>query len=407
MHRRLFPRRAPLVAVLAIVVLAGCAHRLRETNTSTSGQTPSISSAGEQLSMPAGGWPGSPVSGVRTLVSKYAGRVSWSPEGQIAYGLFDHMIGGTRYADIYVMNADGTGAHCLTCNNPHVPHLSNDVPVWDPSGRFIVFEGQNPGLGPISPHLSQGGAGFNNNLWAITPDGSHAWQLTNVLRGEAVLHPQFSPDGHELVWAAYDRLQGIRRLFHRGQWDVHTARFALNATGQPYLTDEHVYRPGNALVTTFYETHVVSNSGTIIFSSNMDSKFQSSCNGCALGIWRWNPNRSSPPVLLTPDTSAWNEHAALSPSGRHIAWITSQGERFVPNRHWGATLQTDWWLMRPNGTHALRATYFNSSNNPGLRVICAESSWNATGTALVGTVDLIHAGAATSEIVVITFRTPQ
>ncbi len=325
----------------------------------------------------------------------------------IAYSMLDHVVNGTRYADIYVMNGNGTGQRCITCDNPLVPHLSNDVPVWDPNGRLIVFEGQNPSLGPISPHLSQGGAGFNNDLWAITPNGRHAWKLTSTRRGEAVLHPQFSPNGKELVWAAYDHLSGLRGLLHRGQWDIHTAVFSVNSAGMPTLADQHVYRPGPATPAAFYETHVVTGGGTIVFSSNMDSPYQYSCRGCALGIWEWNPQSSAPATLLTPDTSTWNEHAALSPSGRHIAWISSRGEQFTPSSQWGKTLRTDWWLMSPNGSHAVRATYFNTPDTPNLRVICAEGSWNPTGTAIVATVDVIQGSAANTEIIVISFRAPQ
>ncbi|MHB8264103.1 MAG: TolB family protein [Acidimicrobiales bacterium] len=408
MIRQLFARKSCVVFLGVAVALGGCAGHSRENN-STTGSSPSSADnpIASVLSVPPGGWPGSPVVSVHALVANYGGRASWSPTGPIAYSVRDRVVNGTRYADIYVMNGNGTDRHCITCNNPAVPHLSNDVPVWDPNGRLIVFEGQNPSLGPISPHLSQGGAGFNNDLWAITPNGAHAWRLTDTLRGEAVLHPQFSPNGKELVWAAYDHPQGLRRLLHRGEWDIHVATFSVDTAGQPSLTSQHVYRPGQASSTTFYETHVVTDNGAIIFSSNMGSPYQPSCHTCALGIWEWTPGSPVPPVLLTPNTSAWNEHAALSPSGRHIAWITSQGERFVPSGQWGRTLRTDWWLMNPNGSHKIRATYFNTPKNPGIRVICAEGSWDPSGTALLATVDVIQGTSSTTEILELVFRSPQ
>ncbi|MCL4448342.1 MAG: hypothetical protein M1483_05375 [Actinobacteria bacterium] len=396
------------LSLVATVTLGGCGHRFGRANTVTTASPPPTNTVSTpKLSFPVGGWPGSPVAAVQTLIANHGGRASWSPTGPIAYSIFDHMVNGTLYADIYVANSNGTNGHCITCNNPLVPHLSNDVPVWDPNGRLIVFEGQNPALGPISPHLSQGGAGFNNDLWAITPNGTDAWRLTNTARGEAVLHPQFSPNGSELIWAAYDRTHGIRRFIHRGEWDIHTATFTIGANGQPTLTNQHVYRPGQASPTTFYETHAVMNNGTIIFSSNMSSPYSSTCYACALGIFEWTPAGSQPPILLTPNTSAWNEHAALSPSGKHIAWITSQNEPFIPTTQWGATLRTDWWLMYPNGSHKIRATYFNTPNGFNGRVICAESSWNPTGTALIGTVDLVQGTTATSQIIIIRFNAPQ
>lgn len=407
--RRLLARNTWVVILGITVVLGGCANHSHEVNPATGSSLPpaTATSISSVLSVPPGGWPGSPVVSVHTLVANHGGRASWSPTGLIAYSLLDHIVNGTRYADIYVMNGNGTDRHCITCNNPAVPHLSNDVPAWDPNGQLIVFEGQNPSLGPISPHLSQGGAGFNNDLWAITPNGTRAWRLTSTLRGEAVLHPQFSPSGNELAWAAYDHPQGLRGLLHHGEWDIHVATFSISASGRPFLTNQRVYRPGQATSSTFYETHVVTGNGAIIFSSNMGSPYQSSCRGCALGIWEWTPGSPKPPVLLTPNTSAWNEHAALSPSGRHIAWISSQGESFVPSSQWGRTLRTDWWLMNPNGSRKIRATYFNTPKNPGIRVICAEGAWNPYGTALLATVDVIQGTSSTTELLELIFRSPQ
>jgi Tol biopolymer transport system component len=397
-------RPTALVALVAAVVLAGCGHGvlsrvIKKVSTSTtSGSTAAVPS----LQFPKGGWPGSPVTAMRVIVPSEAARGSFGPDGRIAYSKLDHVVNGTRYGDIYVASATGSGARCITCNNPRVPHLSNDVPVWDPNGQYIVYEGQNPSLGSAPSRLTQGGAGFNNDLWAITPGGHHAYRLTNTMRGEAVLHPQFSLNGTQLAWAAYDHVPG-GLLERRGQWNIHVASFAITAHG-PALENVHVYRPGQATTTTFYETHGFTSTGMLVFSSNMDSPYESSCRGCALGIWKWRPGSSSPPVLLTPNTSAWNEHAAINPRTGNIAWITSQGEPFIPSNDWGATLRTDWWIMGPNGGGKQRLTFFNS---PGSRqrVICAEGSWNPSGNELLAAVEVFNGTASNSELVELSIGT--
>ncbi len=357
------------------------------------------------LSVPSKGWPNSPVQSVETLIPNNGGRASFGPQGTIAYSLLDNNVNGTKYADIWTMNSEGTNQHCITCNNPLVPHLSDDVPLWDPNGKFIVFEGQNPNLGQISPHLSQGGAGFNNDLWAITPNGSEAFKLTSTQRGEAVLHPQFSPNGDELVWAGYDKVKKLGGLIHQGNWDIHVATFNISQTGQPSLSNELIFRPGSPNHNTFYETHDVLANGTIIFSSNMASQYESQCKSCALGIWEWNPNLNNTPTLLTQNTNAWNEHAAITPSLSHIVWISSQNENFTPSSNWGATLRTDWWIMNQDGSTKTRVTYFNTQTPTNVRVICAEGSWNSSGTSLVASVDVISATTSVTRIVLINFKT--
>ena len=390
-----------VIFVCALVIFSsGCnagAFSERRHNKSAGG-----SEVASILALPPGGWSGSPVSAVRILVPANAGRVSWSPQGEIAFSLFDHMVGGILRPNIYIMTGNGADRRCVTCNNTEVPHVSDDVPVFSPNGKFIVFEGEDPSLGFVPSQLSQGGAGFDNNLWAITPNGKYAWQLTNIKRGEAVLHPQFSPNGTELAWAGYDRTSPLTR----GYWDIHTANFMVNADGVPHLDNERVYRPGSATSSTFYETHVLTSNNRLFFSSNMDSPYETTCPACALGIWSWDVGSNEPPSLLTPNTSSWNEHAALASSG-HIAWVTSEGEKFIPTRHWQTTLRTDWWLMSSDGQNKQRITYFNTSGHEQDRVICADSSWNAAGTQLVGTVDVITPTGSTTVIIVLGFNSPQ
>jgi len=116
-----------------------------------------------------------------SVLQEEGGRVSWlHHEGLIA---FDKK-GDDGYGDVYLMSLDGSGAECLTCDK-HELQLHNGNPVWHPLGEYIVFQAQDPDLkglppGPVGDYAASPGVGINNNIWAMTADGSKFWQLTQV-----------------------------------------------------------------------------------------------------------------------------------------------------------------------------------------------------------------------------------
>lgn len=102
-----------------------------------------------------------------------------SPDGQqIAFVKFDR--NDRTKASLAVVQADGSGEHCLTC------HLSTPVldPAWSSDGRFIVFALRN----------SNG-----TQIYRIEADGSNLIQLTDV-PGTQNDQPAWSPDGHYIAF---------------------------------------------------------------------------------------------------------------------------------------------------------------------------------------------------------------
>ena len=100
-------------------------------------------------------------------------RPSWSPDGsKIAFESWD---GGLSHSDIYVMNADGSGAVNLT-NNPGF----NTEPAWS-RDRMLAFV-------------------RNGDIWVMNADGSGATNLTANLEFES--NPAWSPDGTKILFVS-------------------------------------------------------------------------------------------------------------------------------------------------------------------------------------------------------------
>jgi TolB protein len=141
----------------------------------------------------------------------------WSPDGRrIAY---------SANGDIFVANADGTGAVNLT------RHHSIDVsPTWSPDGRQIAFVSDRAGSPGIYVMNSNGGnvrkitsggystdpawspnisvnriafvrvEGGEANIFTVNPDGSDVQKLTRGSRRNE--NPSWSPDGHYVSFSS-------------------------------------------------------------------------------------------------------------------------------------------------------------------------------------------------------------
>jgi TolB protein len=104
---------------------------------------------------------------------------SWSSDGsRIAFRSAPHPgAAAIGPSDIWVVNADGTGARHLT----HHPQADNWSPAWSPDGRHIAYyseEGSRPGL------------------YLMGSDGGGS---TRILDGDAE-YPCWSPDGTRLAF---------------------------------------------------------------------------------------------------------------------------------------------------------------------------------------------------------------
>jgi Tol biopolymer transport system component len=151
--------------------------------------------------------------------------------------------GETKFAEIYVMNADGTQQRQVTTFTAGKPFTADLFdPAWSPDGNQLVFEVRNSKKGDPpnrralfvvnadgsalrkltdwslnagdSPDWSPDGTVIlfrsvstanrhHGNLYTIHPDGTGLKRLTNYPAAKTVLTGSFSPDGKWVTLARF------------------------------------------------------------------------------------------------------------------------------------------------------------------------------------------------------------
>ncbi|MFN2116036.1 MAG: TolB family protein [Anaerolineae bacterium] len=139
----------------------------------------------------------------------YIGNPRWSPDGaRIAFTVGSSTDGGS----LYVMAADGTGAHRM------LEHSGwDDIdPAWSPDGRRIAFaSGRNAGSTSATTH----------DIWLL--DVEQAVAGTVIVEDELDLRrPAWSPDGR---WLAFDS----RAIRGSSGYSVHVAPALGGPVGTP------------------------------------------------------------------------------------------------------------------------------------------------------------------------------
>jgi len=130
---------------------------------------------------------------------------TWSPDGK-KIALSRYNADSSRW-DLYVMNADGTGARDLTAN-VHNPDLDVEGPAWSPDGRTIIF----------TPFGTVGDV-----LAFISPDGTHG---RSINPGVPVSEPAWSPDGKWIVYQTQQTLWIVK--FNAGTFGAKPRRVAFD-----------------------------------------------------------------------------------------------------------------------------------------------------------------------------------
>ncbi len=111
-----------------------------------------------------------------------------SPDGtRIA---FDRFGANGIFAQVYVMQADGSGAHALT-----PPRFEATAPGWSPDGRRITF--------------SDACCKPNSNVYLMHPDGTGIHRLTDTPFPNNSFEGAFSPQGNRIAFSSDRRYDDL------------------------------------------------------------------------------------------------------------------------------------------------------------------------------------------------------
>ena len=108
------------------------------------------------------------------LLTDNGGRLSWYHGSAHELIAFDAITGERQNTELYLMNSDGSGRRCVTCDAGLRKGFVGQ-PSWHPDGEHIVIQVENDN----SPHrlFNHMSWGVDNDLWLIRRDGSGAERI--------------------------------------------------------------------------------------------------------------------------------------------------------------------------------------------------------------------------------------
>lgn len=182
-------------------------------------------------------------------------------------------------AEVYVMDADGSGARNLTRHPAH-----DSAPAWSPDGTRILFVSDRNG----DREQCRGCGYYNVDIYVMDADGSSVQQLT-FDPGMGAGTPAWSPDGRAIAFAsAADGFPGI---------------FAMDADGGNARRVSHDERPA--------WSPAWSPDGTRIAYIQSDDE-----DGTHVGVMAADGGGARQLTHVT----AWHETPTWSPDGTRIAF---------------------------------------------------------------------------------------
>ncbi len=276
-------------------------------------------------------------------------RNGWGSRWNLATNRVAYMQPNAKgYYRIFTVVPGGGNARALTEDQPGLPaDRHQGMLYWHPSGRYVLFasekpEWKSPRLFGSPDYEALPGFGRHNDLWLITADGRHSWQLIHEpgTKEQGILMPVFAPDGRHIAWSSRQPDK---------KYILKVADFVEQP--EPHLENIRSYQPGGR---AYYETgSFTSDSQHLTYTSDQDSH----------SFWRSQiyilDVASGKSTRLTHGNEYYEHPTVVStPSGDWIVYMTDkQVDHFAFS--FTPFAGTDWWAMRTDGSGVKRLTRMN------------------------------------------------
>lgn len=319
-----------------------------------------------------------------TVAAAPGGIVGWSPDGK------QYLANNQDAAGIYqiYVGTAGKAAVCISCTqqaNGPAPSLHKMQPRWHPSGQWIVLavemaNFQPPALASPSEILGWLESGLWVNIFAVRPDGSAWYQLSNFGQSQPAngfTGVAFTPDGSQGVWAQI--LNGNYPGYLFGKWQLILANFQVTSKGVPGFTNLRDITPATA---NWIEPGNFAPDGkSLLLTSDIGMSDPQGMDQFILNIATGDVRN------LTNSPAIWDEHGLFSPDGNNIVFMSSYPFQSNPLAYSVLFLETEFMIMDSDGSHLQQLTHFNTpgypeSNMPPQRTVAAVAAFNPGGTSL-------------------------
>lgn len=265
---------------------------------------------------------------------------AWSPDGsKIAYFSQRALDGSDTISsnpnNIWIMNADGSSDAPLT--QLTALEADNRYPQWSAGGSMIAvvssraLDGSNAANGPSS-------GPYTSNIWVLQADGSGALPITTQTNS--------FEDSQDVLWSN----DGSALVFTTGQdiWTAHSDGSGLTAltTLQNSISFPTAWSPDGSKLT------FVSNR-TLDGTDNLQQ---------ALNVWIMNADGSNP-TPLTKLTNVGADGGTWSPDGTRIAYFSPRAFDGSDSQDSGGV--SNLWLAEPNGSGSAPLTKLSAAISTG------------------------------------------